>query len=288
MATRLRRLVLTGLLGLLLPLGCLAQEKAPATAERPLVFGVFPNLSAKQVLELYRPLADVLEQRLKRRIDVYSAPDFRTFVMRTRQGEYDILLTAPHLAWLARQEAGYRPLLKYAQPTRGLVVVRRDSSFQEPADMRGRTIAVADPLAVAVMAAQAELAEQNLRPERDYTRLEAGTHVNALMQVLNQRADAAVVGLPPFLMLDAGARQQLRVLLETPPLSSQMFLSHPRLRDREAQALRAAMLDFAATPAGQAFMRRGGFGGFASAEGNELQAFRPYALQVQDVLRESR
>ena len=38
-----------------------------------------------------------------------------------------MLLTAPHLAWLARQDAGYQPLLKYAEPVRGLLVVK--SSF---------------------------------------------------------------------------------------------------------------------------------------------------------------
>lgn len=51
------------------------------------------------------------------------------------------------------------------------------------------------------------------------------------------------------------------MLAETPPLSSLMYLTHPRLRDAEAQAVRKTLLSFAATPEGQAFMQRGGFGG---------------------------
>jgi len=83
----------------------------------------------------------------------------------------------------------------------------------------------------------------------------------------------------------AELRQQLRVLAETPPLSSLMYLTHPRLRDAEAQAIRKALQQFAATAEGKAFMQRGGYGGFSPVDGSELRAFRPYALQVQEMLR---
>jgi phosphonate transport system substrate-binding protein len=67
-----------------------------------------------------------------------------------------------------------------------------------------------------------------------------------------------------------------------------MYLTHPRLRDSEAQAVRQALLRFAATPDGQTFMQRGGYGGFAEVDGHELRAFRPYALQTQEILRSRR
>lgn len=265
-----------------------AAGHAAASADRPLVFGVFPNMTAKQTVEIYRPLASALERRLQRRIAVYSARNFKTFVERTRQGEYDMLLTAPHLAWLARQDAGYRPLLKYVRPTQGLLVVKEASRFQAPDELRGRTIATADAIAVAVLAVQAEMAAGGLRHDTDYRTVDAGTHFNAAMQVLNGRADAAMLGMHPYLLLPPEVRQQLRVLTQTPPLSSLMYLTHPRLRDREATAIRQALLDFAATPEGAAFMQHGGYGGFAAVDGSELRAFRPYALRAQEILRASR
>ncbi len=265
-----------------------AAGHAAASADRPLVFGVFPNMTAKQTVEIYRPLAGALERHLQRRIVVYSARDIKTIVERTRQGEYDMLLTAPHLAWLARQDAGYRPLLKYVRPTQGLLVVKEASRFQTPDELRGRTIATADAIAVAVLAVQAEMAAGGLRHDTDYRTVDAGTHFNAAMQVLNGRADAAMLGMHPYLLLPPEVRQQLRVLAKTPPLSSLMYLTHPRLRDREATAIRQALLDFAATPEGAAFMQHGGYGGFAAVDGSELRAFRPYALRAQEILRASR
>lgn len=277
-----KRVVLAGVL-------LLAMGMQPAFGtDKPLVFGVFPNMTAWQIVEIYHPLADALEKRLQRRVVMYSARDFKTFVERTREGDYDILMTAPHLAWLARQEAGYRPLLKYSQPVRGLLVVKSDSLLDAPEALRGRTIATADAMSLAGLAVHAKLAELGLKRDIDYQTADSGTHTNAMMQVVNGRVDAAMLGLQPYNLLPSELRQQVRVLVETPPLSSVMYLSHPRLRDAEAHAVRRALLEFAATPAGQAFMQRGGYGGFTDTDGHELSAFRPYALQAQDILRTAR
>jgi phosphonate transport system substrate-binding protein len=262
-------------------------EQSAVNTAPPLIFGVFPNMTAVQIVETYRPLADQLEKHLHRRVLVYTARDFKTFVTRTRQGEYDLVLTAPHLAWLARQEAGYRPLLKYSQPVRGLLVVRSDSSFDALGALRGHTIATADPLAVVVLALHAEMAANGLRHTIDYRTADYATHLNAAMQVIHGRADAAMIGLHPYKLMSPEMRQQLRVLAETPPLSSLMYLTHPRLRDTEAEAVRAALRSFAATPEGQIFMRQGGYGGFANVDGSEFQAFRPYALQAQEMLKKA-
>jgi phosphonate transport system substrate-binding protein len=272
----------TALLGLLL----LAIGSRPAAgADIPLIFGIFPNMTAKQIIETYRPLAEALEKTLQRRVVIYTARDFTTFVERTRMGEYDIVLTAPHLAWLASQDAGYRPLLKYTQPVRGLLTVKADSPIDTPEALRGRTIATADSLAVVVLAIQAELAARGLRQHIDYRTTDSGTHLNAVMQLINGRADAALLGLHPYNLMPPELRRQLRVIVETPPLSSLMYLTHPRLPDAETQAVRKALLEFAATPKGQAFMQRGGYGAFTRVDGSELQAFRPYALQAQEILQ---
>ena len=277
----LKSAALSGVLAFVL----IADAHAATDTDTPLIFGVFPNMTANQTLEIYQPLASVMEKRLHRRVSIYSARDFKTFVERTRQGDYDILLTAPHLAWLARQDAGYRPLLKYAQPTRGLLVVKNTSPYRVPEDLRGQRIATPDAIAVAALAVQADMAAHGLRRSVDYQTAEYGSHLNTVMQVINGRTAAAMLGLHPYRLLSPELRQQLRVLIETAPLSSLMYLTHPRLRDQEADAIRRALLDFAATPEGRAFMARGGYGGFVAVDGNELRAFRPYALQAEEIMR---
>lgn len=267
--------------------GLLALRPAWAADTSPLVLGVFPSATAKQIVETYRPLANALEKTLQRRVEIYSAPNFKSFVDRTHRGEYDLLLTAPHFAWLARQNAGYRPLLKYAEPVRGLLAVKSTSSSRDVATLRGHTIAIPDPLAVVVLALQAELAEAGLEPGTDYRIINTGTHINAVLQVLKGRADAAMVGQNAYMLFPPELRKQLHILLETPPLSSLTYLTHPRVSEAEALIIRNTLLRFATTPEGRIFLKKGGFGGFAPLNSNELNAFRPYALQTQKMLQDS-
>ncbi len=282
--THLMRSVFLPFLWLLL--GLFVLHPAGAADAPPLILGVFPNTTAKQIVETYRPLANALQKSLQRRVEIYSAPNYKSFIERTRQGEYDLLLTAPHFAWLARQDAGYQPLLKYTQPVRGLLVVQSTSSSREVAALRGHTIAIADPLAVIVLAMQAELAEDGLTQDTDYQIINAGTHINAALQVVKGRADAAMVGQNAYAQFPPELRRQLHILLETPPLSSLTYLTHPRLRDAEVKAIRNNLLGFARTPEGQALLKQGGFGGFSPLNSNELNAFRPYALQTQKMLQD--
>lgn len=261
-----------------------AGRPAWAADAPPLVFGVFPYVTAKQTIEIYRPLADDLEKHLHRRVELYTARDFRTFVDRTRQGRYDIVLTAPHLALLARQDAGYLPLLKYLMPVKGLLVVRADSPFHTPEAIRGRTLTTADPMAVAILATQAHLTALGLRLDIDYQTRDAVTHSNAAMQVIQGSADGALLALQPYKMMPPELRRQLRVLAETPPLPGLMYLAHPRLRDEEAMAVQKALLQFAASSGEPARAHRDSHGGLAPVDGSEMRAIRPYARQIQELL----
>lgn len=259
-----------------------------AGVTRPLTLGVFPHLTPRQIITAYQPLVGALEASLGREVALVSAPDFKTFITRTRHGDYDIVLTAPHLAWLAREDAGYRPLLKYANPPRALLVVRADSSFDDLPALRGRAIATSDSIALAVMEMQSQLARHALERNRDYRVVEAGTHLNAAMQLIKGRADAAMVGLHPYELMPHDLRQSLRVIAETPPVSSLAYLTHPRLRDTEVRAVRRALLDFGATPAGRRFLRDGHYGAFAATDGHEIEAYRDHALRIRPMMQGDR
>lgn len=258
-----------------------------ASDAAPLILGVFPYVTAKQIIETYRPVARALEKKLQRHVLLYTARDFKTFAERTRQGEYDILLTAPHLAWLARQEAGYQPLLKYALPVRGLLVVRSDSPFRSLEALRGHTIATADSIALVVLATKAEMSAHGLRDNIDYRSTDAVTHINAAMQVINGRADGAMLAQQPYKMMRPELSQQFRVLAETPPLPSLMYLTHPRLSGIDVLAIRSALLTFATSSDEQAIAHRNGHGDTGPIDNGELHAIRPYALQVQVMLRKA-
>jgi phosphonate transport system substrate-binding protein len=246
----------------------------------PLRFGVFPNLSAPVLLEAHQPLADHLSHALKRPVYLETAPDFASFVTRTRQGRYDLLLTPPHLAFLAVTEAGYRPLYAYANPIQGMLVVRKQASFQSLTDLKGQTIAMADPLAIVVMMMEAELRRVGLLEGRDFARLEAGSHNNAALLVVQGKAQGAVLGALPFQQLPADIRQDLRPVAFTKPVLSQVYLASARLPDADLAALSLALKGFPETPTGREFFRRGALRGLVSISSDALQPFSTYGAEA--------
>ncbi|NDP47138.1 MAG: phosphate/phosphite/phosphonate ABC transporter substrate-binding protein [Sulfuriferula multivorans] len=255
---------------------------------RPLVLGVFPYVTARQIVEIYHPVAKALEIKLQRRVRLFTARDFTAFAERTRKGEYDILLTAPHLVWLARQEVGYLPLLKYDLSIYGLLVVKSDSPFKDLEDLRGRTIATPDSISLVALAGKAEMAARGLRDKIDYASKDATTHINAAMQVINGRVDGAMLAQQTYNLMRPELRQQLRVLAGTPPLPSLMYLTHPRLPITEVQSIRTALLDFSASPDEQARKHYSANGAIEPIDDAMFPAIRPYALSAQEMLRQTK
>lgn len=244
---------------------------AALAAEPELRFGVFPQLSARIMVETYQPLANELGNSIKQPVSLESAPDFVIFHKRTLDGEYDLVLTAPHLAWLAWKEGGYRPILTYLEPARGVVIVRADSPYRQLPDLRGKTLALPDPLAVVNIRMEKILEKAGLRLGHELAVVETGSHTNAATHVSQGQADAAVVGVLAFLRLPKETRDKLRVIAESPAMPSHVYLVHPRAGSAKERAIAQAITQFTRSGAGQAFLQKGGFGGVRPLKKNELK-----------------
>jgi ABC-type phosphate/phosphonate transport system substrate-binding protein len=246
----------------------------------PLHFGVFPNLSTRVLFEVHQPLADYLAHALRRPVYLETAPDFSQFVSRTRAGRYDLLLTAPHLAYLAATEAGYRSLFTYENPVQGVLVVRTNAPYRRLEDLKGAIIAMADPLAISVMMMEAELKRAGLVEGRDFTRLEAGSHNNAAMLVVHGRAQAGVLGTLPFRHLSVESKRKLRALGYSQPVLSQVYMVGARLSAADVDSVKAAFEAYAETPAGRAFFRQAHLGGLTTVSPGALEALAPFAKEA--------
>ena len=254
----------------------------------PLRFGVFPHLSTRVLLEVYQPLADHLSQALNRPVTLETAPDFADFLTRTREGRYDLLFTPPHLAYLAQSETGYRPLYAYTSPLYGLLVVRKHAPYQSLRDLKGKPLAMADPLGIVVMMMEAELSRAGLRQGRDFTRIEARSHNNAALLVIQGKAQGAVMGTMAFQRLPAQIRQDLRPLVHTRPILSPVYLANSKLPAAEVEALKAALKGFAATAPGHEFFKQGGLGDLLPVSAAQLQEFGEYGREAARRLKRRR
>lgn len=255
-----------------------------ASGDGQITLGIFPNLSARAIVVLYQPLHTHLEKSLAQPVQVFSAPDFRTFLERTLNREYDVVVMAPHLARLAQTEAGYLPLFSYTSELNALLVTTKNSPLQGVLDLRGKTIAMPDRLSLMAVLGARILRNAGMY-EGDFHILNTGTHINSALAVQRGEAQAAIIGSMPWRQLSDDLRDSLRIVEKSESLPNQFILVSPNLPSRQVEAVRKALGSFASTPEGKRFLESNGFGGLRPASEAELRKTEPYARDAQALLK---
>lgn len=252
----------------------------------PLEIGIIPTLSTRTILTTYQPLRDYLADRLRRPVVLVTAPDYQTFIDRTQRGEYQMVLTASHFARLAQVEAGYVPLVRVKRELRGIVVVRRDSSITRLADLRGKTVATPDNLAIITMLGERLLQTQGLEPGKDVEVRHYPSFNSAMLAVHTDKASAAVTAATAIKQMAPEVRDNMREIAMTPVVSHNIILVHPKMSPDEVRQLREALTAFETLkPAGVEFFTRTGFDGFEPLTPEQLRALDPYVTALKRRLR---
>lgn len=254
-------------------------------AENSLLIGVVPNVSARANATLYQPAQAFLEKALGQRITVFTAPDYKTFYERTVSGEYDIVIIPPHMARLAQSEGMLVPLLGYSQQLRALVIAKKDAPLKTLADLRGKTIAIPDRLAVLPAIGLRLLRQQGLQIDQDFRLIQAASHSNAALTVLHGDAQAAIIGPAAFQQLSDEVRNALTIVETSEPIPSLFVMASPKLSAARAEAFKKTYLEFSATPEGRHFFESNGFGGLKPALEADLKKMEPYARELQGILK---
>lgn len=247
---------------------------AQAPSRDAVVIGVFPYLTTRTLVATYQPLRVHLHKSLGREVSVVTAPDLRQFYERSARGDYDLVVTPPHFARLHQTQSKLRPLLAYGNPTRALLITRRDSGIKTHDDLRGQEIAVAEPAALVAIMTKAWLAQRGLVAGRDYEFKFSGSHNSALMNVVNRETAAAVLGGSAFVQVADKFKQDINVLATTGEVMGLTMLANPRLADHVR--IEKALADFPQTPAGKTFFRVNGIGGFKPIAPRELERIDAY------------
>jgi phosphonate transport system substrate-binding protein len=275
------RALLTFLTGLLLGLPWMV---AHAAGERPLTLGVVPYLTARAIVQLYRPLQERLERTLQRPVRLVTASDYITFLDKTAKREYDLVATSPAFGRMAQLETGYVPLVRPVHSLEVLLVTPKEGPLRDLDALRGQTIASTDLLATLTLAGQRALRERGLVPGRDVTLRSTNSHANSLAALERGDAVAAISSATALRQLSpsvVGAVRIVTVLSTTTPL---LYLASPALAPAEVALVRRTMLEFANhTERGRQFVDDLGHGGLAPISAHDMASLDPLVgdLKVQ-------
>lgn len=254
-------------------------------ADRPLRLGLLPYLSSQKLIATYAPLANFLEQRLGRKILLVTAPDFASYFRRSTQGRYDIYFTAPHFAAYAEMNYQHRRLVRPKRNLRGTFVVPVGSEISQIEDMRGKTLATPDNLAVLTIVAENMLQEHGLVPGHSVFIHYAASHNNAIATVLEGRSDAAIALSAFYDRLDEARQARVKVVSMTPAIPHAMFMALPAMQPELYRLILAAMLDFSKSEEGRVFFDVTAFINFVEISDTDMSQMKPFAQKIDERVR---
>ncbi len=226
------------------------QAAPPAAGDEIYNWSVVPQFSPTVVHRDWTPLLDELQRRTGYRFKLHPASGFDEFERKLYEGVYDFVYANPYQTLLAHRKQGYIPLIRDEQRRlTGILVVRKDSPYQSPQDLDGKTIAFASPNAFAVSLYMRAMLRQ--KEGIDFTPVWTGTHSNAYRQVLLGRADASG-GIYRTLEKELEpARRTLRIIYNLPSTITHAVSSHPRVPEAVRQEVQLTLLDLAQSERGR-------------------------------------
>ena len=273
---------LAGLLALL-PSSLAAETQA-------LEIAIFPYLSTRTLLTSYQPLQAYLEKKLQRPVLLVTAPDFRSFAERTQRGEYRYVITAPHFARLAQKEAGYQPMLVVKANLVAVAVVEKNGPLHNVAELRGKTVAVPDSLAIVSMLGAQMLRANGMVPGKDVTLRPALSHNSAVLSVLRGESAAAFTSATALEQMPEEIKNGVRVLAATEGFPNVVYLANPKAPVEEVAQMTAALLEFAEKfPQGKKLYGETlGHLGLVAPSPKELQRLDPFVSELKALLDQPR
>jgi len=231
----------------MLLLACLGAWLAvPVFAGETYTLGVVPQFEPRKLFATWKPIVDELQQRTGLTIRLAAALTVPEFESELEKGSFDFVYANPYHILRARKTQGYLPLVRDAQPLRGILVVRRDSPVRDVKELNGKTLAIPSANALgASLLIQADL-ERLYGVRMNLTNVR--THSSVYLNVINGLADAGGGVEKTLGEQEPMVRDSLRVLYTTREMPSHPIAAHPRVKPAVREQVKAALLAMAVAP----------------------------------------
>lgn len=249
--------------------------------------GISPFLAVKTLVQNYAPLRDYLQIRLNEPVTIVSAPDYKTYSRCIQKREFPVIIAAANASYLAWAESAYVPLLRPLVYTRPVLVVAKDQPFKQVSELRGKTVAMPDALAVVSMQGLQMLREAGLEPERDVTVKNMQNHSVAVNFVIAGEAAAAIVSDSAVMQMPLSIRKNITIAYtwKKGAMPGIVYLGSPDMPRERLEQLSKAIYEFARdTPEGIKLMKNMGYGGLIPVAPEELRALAPYAALLKQAI----
>jgi len=192
-------------------------------------------------LTRFKPFADYLEKKLNVKVEVFTASDYAGIVQALSAGHIHLgrMGGAAYAAGYLDSNAGIEPLVMNVEPNGGkgyhsVLIVKSDSPYQKIEDLKGKTLAWADPNSTSgYLVPNAALRDAGIDPQTYFGRtVFSGGHEQSVIGVLKGTLDSAFTWTSPGhqsgqfrIMMDRGLLklEDLRIIWESPLIANPLY-----------------------------------------------------------------
>jgi len=246
-------------------------------AEKPLTIGMFPYVAPAKLITHQKGLIKHLEKGLTRPINMVTAKNFKIFIQNAKKGQYDLLYSAPHLAYFLEKNLGYKRIAMTQHHIQGVFIVQKKSPYKKLTDLKGSKIAITSPLAILHQIAIAQLTKSGLTKGKDYSLNITKSHDNSIFSLFNGESDAAVTGIKIWKRLDSSYKNGLRLLVPSDKIPGFIIMAKPDLSTNIINKLRLQALSFNQTMAGKKYL----FTGITRIDDKTMQSLAKYSTIIK-------
>jgi len=251
-------------------------SNASTPKDNPITLGIFPYISPGQMVKFHNDFKKILSEALERKVILVSAPSFKKFIQRTKQSQYDIIMTAPHLGRLAEVRDGYRPIVHTMHAIQGVYLVAKDSGIQRLEDLKGKTITMVGRKALVTQMAEKQLASLGLKNGENISLRFTKTHNNAMYAPLRGESEASVPGILLWQKIGQKERERIRAIGKTPAAPGFLVMASSNVPESDFHVIQRALLDVHHTPHGKQYLEKTGFNRFDILDDKEKKELDPF------------
>ncbi len=274
--------------------GCSGEGSPPAVKRSPartLRIGLIPEQNIFRQLERYEPLAEYLRNKTGIGIQLVVLPRYGNIIDNFKSLNLDGAVLGSFTYTLAHARLGVVALARPegvdgASTYHGILFVRKDSGIRSAREMRGKRFAFVDKATTAGYLLPLDYFRRNgVGDYRKYFRETwfAGTHEDAIYDVLDGRADAGAAKNTVFERLaaaDGRISRELEVLARSPDVPENGLALRGEVPASVRRALGDALTGMHEDPAGREALQRFGARRFIATGEADYRPVLQYARGI--------
>lgn len=219
----------------------------------PLVLALIPQENPEKLIGDIETITEYLQRELGFPVKGFVSQDHAAAVEALRNGEADISFMGALPYVLAHDQVGAQVILgevyRGSPIYRGRIFVRKDSGIDTLEDLRGKSVAFADPISESgylyplEIFVEAGLLERGQDPQEFFSAVYfAGGYQQAIQAVANGYADAAGASQFSDLLLTPGQLEEVIWIAESDDIPSHAVIARANLEPERVEAFKQAML----------------------------------------------